>query len=57
MNMYPYQYFTSVMFVDPSGYLREPGYNKMGEWSENPDLDDYGEGSVAYNALLTLSEM
>ena len=57
MNWYVYCGNSPVMFVDPSGYLREPGYNKMGEWSENPDLDDYGEGSVAYNALLTLSEM
>lgn len=46
-----------MIFVDPSGYLREPGYNKDGQWSDNPDADDYGENSVAYNALVTLSSM
>ena len=56
-NLYVYCVSNPVMFVDPSGYLRAPGYNKDYVWSENPDLDDYGANSVAYNALLTLSSM
>ena len=44
------------MFVDPSGYLREPGSNRNGEWSDNPDRDDYGEGSKIYVALCRLTE-
>ncbi len=57
VNWYVYCGGNPVMFVDPSGYLREPGYNKMGEWSENPDADDYGEDSIAYSSLLTLTAM
>ena len=29
----------------------------MGEWSENPDADDYREDSIAYSSLLTLTAM
>ncbi len=39
------------MLVDPSGTYREPGYNKYGVWSNNPDADDYGVDSVVYKAL------
>ena len=57
VNWYSYCAGDPVNFVDPNGYLRGPGYNKNGEWSENPDADDYGTNSVAYSALSTLTQM
>ena len=56
LNWYVYCSNNPIMFVDPSGYLREPGSNRNGEWSDNPDRDDYGEGSKIYVALCRLTE-
>lgn len=51
-----YVTITPVKFTDPWGTLREPGYNKYGQWSENPDADDFGENSAKYKMLLVLGE-
>ena len=37
-----------------SGVIRAPGYNKQNSWSENPDIDDYGENSTKYKMLVAL---
>jgi len=41
---------------DTSGVLKEPGYNKKGKWSQNPDSDDYGDIPYVYSALERLDE-
>ena len=57
MNWYAYCGNSPIMFVDPSGLIRGPGYNSSGEWSENPDADDFGYGSAKYNMLESLGNI
>ena len=57
MNWYAYCGNSPVMFADPSGLIRGPGYNSSGEWSENPDADDFGYGSAKYNMLESLGNI
>ena len=57
MNWYAYCGNSPIMFADPSGLIRGPGYNSSGEWSENPDADDFGYGSAKYNMLESLGNI
>ncbi|MBP3361308.1 MAG: RHS repeat-associated core domain-containing protein, partial [Clostridia bacterium] len=53
-NWYVYCGNNPVNYQDSTGYIREPGYNKNGEWSSNPDWDDYGDIPYVYDSLETL---
>lgn len=44
-----------VMFVDPWGLIREPGYVD-GVWHEDPDAYEYGKDSVKYQILVALGD-
>lgn len=55
LNLYTYCGNNPIMYVDPSGYIREPGYVN-GVWCENPDLVEFGEDSDTYKIILDLSE-
>ena len=56
LNWYIYAGNNPVLYIDPSGQIREPGYNAAGQWSNDPDKDDYGENSLVYNSLLVLGK-
>ena len=56
LNWYVYCSGNPIMFVDPSGYLREPGYVD-GIWCEDPDAYEFGKNSLVYDSLTTLGEM
>ena len=57
LNWYAYCGNNPVMFVDPWGLLRGPDYNKYGQWSENPDADDFGVDSAKYKMLVSLTNI
>ncbi len=42
--------------IKESGVIK-PGYNAKGEWSEDPDADDYGKDSVEYMMISKLDDM
>ncbi len=55
-NWYVYCSNNPIVFVDPTGFIRIPGYVN-GVWSENPDAQEFGEDSVVYSSLCTLGDM
>ena len=55
-NWYVYCSSNPIVFVDPTGFIRIPGYVN-GVWSENPDAQEFGEDSVVYSSLCTLGDM
>ena len=55
-NWYVYCAGNPVMYVDPWGLVRGPGYNAKGEWSEDPDADDFGKDSDTYKILCDLGD-
>ena len=54
LNWFNYCNGNPIKFADPWGTIREPGYNKYGQWSENPDADDFGQNSAKYQLLVSL---
>ena len=56
VNWYVYCSGNPVMFIDPSGNIREPGYVN-GVWTDNPDAYEFGSDSLVYQSLKTLGEM
>jgi len=53
LNWYVYCGNNPIMFVDPSGNIREPGYVN-GVWCENPDAYEFGKKSDTYKILVDL---
>ncbi|MBO4898035.1 MAG: RHS repeat-associated core domain-containing protein [Clostridia bacterium] len=53
LNWYVYCGNNPVMFVDPSGNIRKPGYVN-GVWCENPDAYEFGKNSDTYKILVDL---
>ena len=53
--MFAYCENNPVMYCDPSGFIRAPGYVN-GVWSTNPDAYEFGENSDTYKIILDLTD-
>ena len=53
INWYIYSGNNPIMFIDPSGNIREAGYVN-GVWYEDPDAYEFGNGSDTYKILTDL---
>ena len=53
INWYIYSGNNPIMFIDPSGNIREAGYVN-GVWCEDPDAYEFGNGSDTYKILTDL---